>query len=152
MKAIVPIDIDLVGRHLRNGTSQHNIWLQYLLCNTLSPSCNAFKLRMIQIIHISNGQKHLHSNKWLTHTFGEWLAFTGGWWFRWSCYQTNFPIDVFISVSTQTTIQCAKIASVTSWQALMSIDWMVLTHWGRDKMTAISQTTFSNAFSWMKMY
>ena len=27
-----------------------------------------------------------------------------------------------------------------------------LTHWGRDKMTAISQTIFSNAFSWMKMY
>ena len=24
-------------------------------------------------------------------------------------------------------------------------------HWGRDKMDAISQTTFSNAFSWMKM-
>ena len=27
-----------------------------------------------------------------------------------------------------------------------------LTHWGRDKMAAIFQTTFSNAFSWMKMY
>ena len=26
-----------------------------------------------------------------------------------------------------------------------------LTHWGRDKMDAISQTTFWNAFSWMKM-
>ena len=25
-----------------------------------------------------------------------------------------------------------------------------LTHWGRDNMAAISQTTFSNAFSWMK--
>ena len=27
-----------------------------------------------------------------------------------------------------------------------------LTHWGRDKMAAIFQTTFSNAFSWMKIY
>ena len=27
-----------------------------------------------------------------------------------------------------------------------------LTHWGWDKMDTISQTTFSNAFSWMKMY
>ena len=27
-----------------------------------------------------------------------------------------------------------------------------LTHWGRDKMYAISQTTFSSAFSWMKMF
>ena len=26
-----------------------------------------------------------------------------------------------------------------------------LTHWGRDKIDAISQTTFSSAFSWMKM-
>ena len=27
-----------------------------------------------------------------------------------------------------------------------------LTHWGWDKMDAIFQTTFSNGFSWMKMY
>ena len=27
-----------------------------------------------------------------------------------------------------------------------------LTHWGRDKMAAIFQTTFSSAFSWMKMF
>ena len=26
------------------------------------------------------------------------------------------------------------------------------TQWGRDKMAAIVQTTFSNAFSWMKVY
>ena len=29
-------------------------------------------------------------------------------------------------------------------------DW--LKYWGRDKMAAIEQTTFSNALSWMKMY
>ena len=28
----------------------------------------------------------------------------------------------------------------------------MLTHWGRERMAAISQTTFSNAFSWMKIY
>ena len=28
----------------------------------------------------------------------------------------------------------------------------VLTHWGRDKIDAISQTTFSNTFSWMKIF
>ena len=28
----------------------------------------------------------------------------------------------------------------------------MLTHWGRYKMAAIFQTTFSNAFSWMEMY
>ena len=29
---------------------------------------------------------------------------------------------------------------------------LTLTHWGRDKMDAISQTMFSNAFSWIKIY
>ena len=28
---------------------------------------------------------------------------------------------------------------------------IALTHWGRDKIDAISQTTISNTFSWMKM-
>ena len=28
----------------------------------------------------------------------------------------------------------------------------LLTHWARDKMDAISKTTFSSAFSWMKMF
>ena len=27
-----------------------------------------------------------------------------------------------------------------------------LTHWGRDKMPAVSQTAFSNGFSWMKIF
>ena len=27
-----------------------------------------------------------------------------------------------------------------------------LIHWGRDKIDAISQTIFPNAFSWMKMF
>ena len=30
--------------------------------------------------------------------------------------------------------------------------YRLLTHWGRDEMTAIFQTTLSNEFSWMKMY
>ena len=29
---------------------------------------------------------------------------------------------------------------------------LTFTHWGWDKMAAVSQTIFSNAFSWMKMY
>ena len=34
--------------------------------------------------------------------------------------------------------------------SILVIDGLI--HWGRDKMAAISQTTFSNAFSWMKKY
>ena len=37
---------------------------------------------------------------------------------------------------------------ITGWSSLK----LPLTHWGRDKMAAIFQTTFSNAFSWMKIY
>ena len=39
------------------------------------------------------------------------------------------------------------------WLQVM-LQWSVdcLTHWGRDKMDAILQTTFSTAFSWMKMF
>ena len=29
--------------------------------------------------------------------------------------------------------------------------WTPLTHWDRDKIAVISQTTFSNAYSWIKM-
>ena len=32
------------------------------------------------------------------------------------------------------------------------VGFRFLTHWGRDKIDAISQTTFSNAFAWMKIF
>ena len=48
------------------------------------------------------------------------------------------------------------------WQIFLMIFWAVtiwdiplkrnLTHWGRDKMAAFSQTTILNAFLWMKMF
>ena len=44
-----------------------------------------------------------------------------------------------------------SLASVSSRIQARSNCWP-LTHWGRDKMDAVSQTTVSNAFSWMKMY
>ena len=36
--------------------------------------------------------------------------------------------------------------------SLTTIRPTTLTHWGRDKMDDISQTTFSSAFSWIKIY
>ena len=35
---------------------------------------------------------------------------------------------------------------------MSSLGHIAVTHLGRDKMNAISQTTFSNAFSWIKMF
>ena len=40
--------------------------------------------------------------------------------------------------------------SVKRWIKHIS-QWYILTHWGRDKMAAVAQTTLSNALSWMKM-
>ena len=34
----------------------------------------------------------------------------------------------------------------------MALAAQMLTHWGRDKIEAILQTTFSNAISWIKMF
>ena len=40
----------------------------------------------------------------------------------------------------------------TPWRIYASLGGGELTHWGRDKMVNIFQTTFPNAFSWMKMF
>ena len=39
-----------------------------------------------------------------------------------------------------------------NWKHKVTPDQGDLTHWGRNKTAAISQTTFSNAFSWMKTF
>ena len=41
-------------------------------------------------------------------------------------------------------------AALTMWRSINQ--WSELTHWVRDKTATISQTTFSNAFSWKKIY
>ena len=47
------------------------------------------------------------------------------------------------------------LSDITYAAYFLNKEWKIwlrgLTHWGRDKMDAISQTTFSSAFSWMKM-
>ena len=61
----------------------------------------------------------------------------------------EFGVD--LSVLTRHTID--KLARLSHW--LPGGVAMSLTYWGRDKMDkmdAIFQTTFSNTFSWMKMY
>ena len=59
-----------------------------------------------------------------------------------------------ISISALVRMQAITwiIVDQDSWwhQALLDLTWW--THWGRDKMATIFQTTFPNAFSWMKMY
>ena len=62
----------------------------------------------------------------------------------------------------QTTERCNILTCLKLTEAGLSPGWhqaiiwtnggILLTHWGRDNMADISQTIFSNAFSWMKIY
>ena len=100
-------------------------------------------------------------------------------WYRMATqiYKVSLPQMFFLSYSENTDIagkpQDFKIQNLASlvvqadvspvmtklslWRYVVSIAICIqlesnLTHWGRDKMDVISQTTFSNAFSWMKMF
>ena len=48
-----------------------------------------------------------------------------------------------------TNVDSPSLMSSASHSRLMFIWTEYLTHWGRDKMAAISQTTLSIAFSWI---
>ena len=52
---------------------------------------------------------------------------------------------VFVEVIDDITVSLTSAAVSTSQP-------IALTHWGRDKIDAILQTTFSNAISWMKIF
>ena len=56
--------------------------------------------------------------------------------------------------ATWTRIGCVSSTLQPTWKDTGSGEGSRIysTHWGRDKMAAISQTTLSNPFSWMKMF
>ena len=60
-------------------------------------------------------------------------------------FKLMMPIDIFWCIWS---IYCVPFTILHVWHANNSSQ---LTHWGRDKMAAVSQTTLSDAFSWMKM-
>ena len=61
----------------------------------------------------------------------------------------NTPLDILVGRLPGT--HRLKILWVSDKDVKNAV-WAKLTHWGRDKMDAVSQTTFWNAFSWMKMH
>ena len=70
------------------------------------------------------------------------------------CNSLNEYLYILIQVSLKFVLE-GPIDSKSSlfWVMAWCNSWLtVLTHWGRDKMAANWQTTFSNAFSWMKMF
>ena len=52
----------------------------------------------------------------------------------------------------QTNCHLGKWKNLYTSSSDVSWVWTWLIHWGRDNKATIYQTTFSNAFSWMKMY
>ena len=68
-----------------------------------------------------------------------------------ACYWIWAPL---IQLSVFGIVMFCCLSKYLIWNASIQVPttcaW--LTHWGRDRMEAISQTTFSSAFSWMKMF
>ena len=62
--------------------------------------------------------------------------------------KTYFPPNSLFFVISNGQVTSFKMSNEI-WRHFAEL--RVLTHWSRDKMAAISQTTLSNAFSWMKM-
>ena len=85
---------------------------------------------------------------WHHHFVIDWSSY-------WDCLSCGLKLLMGISTifrwhwqSPSTVLMAGKLPA--AW--VVQGDCEELTHWGRDKMDAISQTTFSNAFSWMKVF
>ena len=79
-------------------------------------------------------------------------------WYQWcrcDCVRgllQNYHINGLVQGCNISSVLAVEILqSCTKPSISMSQCKNVLTHWGRDKMAAISQKTHSNAFSWIKM-
>ena len=75
-----------------------------------------------------------------------------------SCYIWLFHYDTWLYVYRKCTL-CVCLLTVEDydiyiqcWTTMAAHDRWYLTHLPWDKMATISQTTFSNAFSWMKSF
>ena len=90
---------------------------------------------------------------WCPYYCGLWTCLGTRWkkiLAEWLAIIQKFLFFLLLSLSKHFSINGDFIAEVTE----CSIDGklLCLTHWGWDKMAAIFQTTFSNAFSLMKMF
>ena len=90
-----------------------------------------------------------HHQTFIILTFSVWMPIIG-------CPYLPNKATVSHDSSIQLTCKCGAVLSFMTVIMTRIINGTPtippLTHWGPDKMAAISQTTFSNAFSWMKMY
>ena len=72
-----------------------------------------------------------------------------GYWVHWGFFSHHYTLSIiFISLHTEYSLDITAPWGFSTYDCPLSI---LLTHWGRDKMDAISQTTFGSTFSWMKV-
>ena len=65
---------------------------------------------------------------------------------QWDLYLSSPPYICMHRHTSSSLSQCWVLRSAPAHA------WSSRTHWGSDKMADVFQTTFPNAFSWMKMY
>ena len=74
----------------------------------------------------------------------------------WSHIHFKFGLCCYVHTAKWNHVFLSRKSVVILWckfhRSLLPRSKFTLTHWGWDKMDTISQTRFSNAFSWMKMY
>ena len=118
---------------------------------------NQEKIPPFIVILLINKDMYIVIN-WATYTYKIWSRKPSLCWakpchiLRVSCQKgpTHHAYAWQIGPFWQDTLDLCLISGSDHAQHNPRITW--LTHWAPDKMDAISQTTFSSAFSWLKMF
>ena len=121
---------------LKNNFSLNHVLHVVKICHSLYDIVDIFgsqtRKSSLHILHIC---KTCQNSKWSDLSMIK---------YNWSfCLDDNFHICLLWHFTPVLQQEAVKGTIFLSLQAL--------THWGRDKMAAVFQTTLSNAFSWMKM-
>ena len=136
--------------HLCN---QMTIWLLFWYLNIWT-SLSAVRERPLNLITHSLVLKYLKCNEWLVS-----IGVPISWQFKYTvCVERGLYIETnprIFAIRMYWSQKCQSCIPDPSWVILVLVGVLAstkaLTHWGRDKMATILET-FSNAFSWMKMY
>ena len=73
---------------------------------------------------------------------------------NWTLNMAYFTEHIYYTFSLQFSVpwHCFDMFYCQSTVLFIAFLFNLLTHWGRDKIDSILQTTFSSAFSWTKMF
>ena len=113
-------------------------WSGYISMPNFRPFLPCVLLRMHKIPNLTCFTKVFGLCEFQQVTLKTWYVVAQG-----ECFKFH---EIWVKTQTD-----RLIWSVYSAPCHNLNDPLILTHWGRDKMADIIQTTFSNAFSWMKM-